>query len=44
METPEVCEYPDSGKYLAQAGADRAERFVVIDRRGTGIDYWDGEP
>jgi uncharacterized cupin superfamily protein len=44
MEAPEICEYPDSGKYLAQSGGDRAERFVVIDRRQTGLDYWDGEP
>lgn len=43
-ETPEICEYPDSGKYLAEASVDRAERFVVIDRRETGLDYWDGEP
>ena len=39
-EWPEVCEYPDSGKYLAEAGT----AFDVIDQRGPNVDYWDGEP
>ena len=43
METPEICEYPDSGKYLAEGSLDRATPFEVIDRRGPGLDYWDGE-
>ncbi len=44
METPEICEYPDSNKYLAEGSLDRAGRFDVIDRRGDSLDYWDGEP
>ena len=44
METPEICEYPDSGKFLAKGSLDRAAPFEVIARRGTSPDYWDGEP
>jgi len=43
-ETPEICEYPDSGKYLAEGSLDHATPFEAIDRRGKGLDYWDGEP
>jgi len=44
MEAPEICEYPDSGKYLAEGSLDRSTPFDVIARRGTSLDYWDGEP
>jgi uncharacterized cupin superfamily protein len=44
METPEICEYPDSGKYLAEGSLASGAPFEVIDRRGPGLDYWDGEP
>ena len=44
METPEICEYPDSGKYLAEGSLDRDAPFEVIDRRRESLDYWDGEP
>jgi len=44
METPEICEYPDSGKYLAEGSLDRETPFEVIDRRGESLEYWDGEP
>lgn len=43
-EVPEICEYPDSGKYLAEGSLDKSTPFGVIDRRGAGLDYWDGEP
>jgi len=43
-ETPEICEYPDSGKYLAEGSLESATPFEVIDRRGASLDYWDGEP
>lgn len=43
METPEVCEYPDSGKFLAKSGADAAD-FREVGRLGQDIDYWEGEP
>lgn len=44
METPEICEYPDSGKYLAEGSLRSSAPFEIIDRRGQGLDYWDGEP
>ena len=44
METPEICEYPDSGKYLAKGSTASGQPFDVIERRGAGLDYWDGEP
>jgi uncharacterized cupin superfamily protein len=43
-ETPEICEYPDSGKYLAEGSRRSTAPFEVIERRGPGLDYWDGEP
>ena len=44
METPEICEYPDSGKYLAEGSLDKSAPFDVIQRRGESLDYWHGEP
>lgn len=44
METPEICEYPDSGKYLAEGSLHSSTAFEVIDRRERSLDYWDGEP
>ena len=46
-ESPEVVEYPDSGKYLAMAqgtldGAPHA--FGRMHREQDDLDYWDGEP
>jgi uncharacterized cupin superfamily protein len=43
MEAPEICEYPDSGKYLAEGSLHSSTPFEVIDRRGQSLDYWDGE-
>jgi len=43
-ETPEICEYPDSGKYLAEGSLDGERRFEVIARQQPSLDYWDGEP
>jgi uncharacterized cupin superfamily protein len=42
-ESPEICEYPDSGKYLAEAEHEGG-RFLVVQRPGASVDYWDGEP
>ncbi len=46
METPEVCEYPDSGKYLTDVG--RVGGPLVGDGRmhrpDSDLGYWDGEP
>lgn len=44
METPEICEYPDSDKYLAVTNRGNEKAFQVIARRGGSLDYWDGEP
>jgi uncharacterized cupin superfamily protein len=45
QRSPEVCEYPDSGKYGAFA---RDERGLLAGRRihraDADLDYWDGEP
>ncbi len=45
QEMPEVCEYPDSGKYLAYS---RTKGPLVeggrMHRPDTDLDYWDGEP
>jgi uncharacterized cupin superfamily protein len=45
QETPEICEYPDSAKYLAYSrpsgpllGGGRMHRAA------SDLDYWDGEP
>ncbi len=43
-ESPEICEYPDSDKYLAMASTDGVSSFSAIQRPGTSVDYWDGEP
>lgn len=44
-EFPEVCEYPDSGKYMAygrQAGP--LLQRGRLHRPDSALDYWDGEP
>ena len=47
-ESPEVVEYPDSGKYLAMARGTLADGSVQVfdhvHRAGDELDYWDGEP
>ncbi|MCF5707310.1 cupin domain-containing protein [Pseudomonas syringae] len=42
-EKPEICEYPDSGKYQAMASGEGAT-FVARQRVDLNVDYWDGEP
>ncbi|MCV3765357.1 cupin domain-containing protein [Rhizobium sp. TRM95796] len=45
MADLEICEYPDSGKFLARAkGADGKAGFRRIRVSDGDIDYWDGEP
>jgi uncharacterized cupin superfamily protein len=45
QETPEICEYPDSSKYLAYAGTEGPLLGEgKIHRAETDLDYWDGEP
>ncbi|HSC62145.1 MAG TPA: cupin domain-containing protein [Caldimonas sp.] len=41
---PEIVEYPDSGKFLASAGAPGSSRFARMGRLDENLDYWDGEP
>jgi uncharacterized cupin superfamily protein len=43
-DTPEICEYPDSGKFLATANGDPTRPFEALQRSGQDLDYWDGEP
>ena len=48
METPEICDYPDSGKFAVMNDASRvrtASRSSGASPRatGTGVDYCDGE-
>jgi uncharacterized cupin superfamily protein len=47
MLTPEVVEYPDSGKFavvMREKLPDGSTRVLRhIDREGSGLDYWDGE-
>lgn len=47
MAAADICEYPDSGKYLVFAAADpdQGDRdgFRVIGRGSDSLDYWDGE-
>jgi len=43
-ETPEICEYPDSGKYLAKAAGAKGPVFDAVQRAESSVDYWDGEP
>ena len=44
---PEVCEYPDSGKFAVMAGSapgDRSgRRLMFAGREEASLDYWDGE-
>jgi uncharacterized cupin superfamily protein len=47
VTTPEVCDYPDSGKFAVmtvEAGPDGKPKFWrFVARDGTSIDYYDGE-
>jgi len=46
-DSPEVVEYPDSGKYLAMANGmldGQRQVFDRMHREKDNLDYWDGEP
>jgi uncharacterized cupin superfamily protein len=47
LEYPEICDYPDSGKFLVserQRNADGSvEGFRFIGRTDAAVDYWEGE-
>jgi uncharacterized cupin superfamily protein len=42
-DDPEICEYPDSGKYLAEGGLPTKEPFAVIGKSASSLHYWEGE-
>jgi len=46
MAKTEICEYPDSGKFMAKTrvGEAMVKRFSFVGREDAAIDYWDGEP
>jgi uncharacterized cupin superfamily protein len=48
MSLADVCEYPDSGKFgvFSRHTRNPYDHATIrhIDRAGTGLDYWDGEP
>ena len=48
MSLADVCEYPDSGKFgvFSRATRNPYDKATVrhLDRLGTSLDYWDGEP
>ncbi len=44
QESPEICEYPDSGKFLAESVSVGVSEFEVIQVKKESADYWDGEP
>jgi uncharacterized cupin superfamily protein len=44
LEFPEICEYPDSGKYMAYTREDGPLlKRGKMHRPDTALDYWDGE-
>jgi len=48
QQSPEICEYPDSGKYAVMDdfkvdAQGNASGFVAVARQADGVDYWDGE-
>lgn len=47
MMEPDVCEYPDSGKFMVISGrapgSSETERLRYIGRKENSLDYWDGE-
>jgi uncharacterized cupin superfamily protein len=43
-DMPEICEYPDSSKYLAMAALSEERSFGAMHRKDSDLDYWDGEP
>ncbi len=46
MAATEICEYPDSGKFLAKTrpATGGPTNFSSMRRHGEEVDYWEGEP
>ena len=43
-QQPEICEYPDSGKFMAWAWRGNECVLDQLQRKAEPLDYWDGEP
>jgi uncharacterized cupin superfamily protein len=43
MNDPDVCEYPDSGKFAVYSGRPGKRHLTFIGRRNQSLDYYDGE-
>ena len=43
QEDPEIYEYPDSGKFMAEGSLQSEKPFETIQRSEPNLDYWDGE-
>ena len=43
MREPEVCDYPDSDKFLVMVVPDGQRQFPHIGRRRDAVDYCEGE-
>jgi uncharacterized cupin superfamily protein len=44
QETPEICEYPDSNKFLAESSGATGRVFDLIHKKQDSLDYWQDEP
>jgi uncharacterized cupin superfamily protein len=44
MQSPEICEYPDSNKHGIWVDRGGTTVFEARHRSGGDLDYWDGEP
>lgn len=46
MAATEICEYPDSGKFLAKTRKEAGGpvEFRYLGRLESAVDYWEGEP
>jgi uncharacterized cupin superfamily protein len=44
QESPEICEYPDSGKFMAESSGPSGRVFDVIQPKQPSVDYWQDEP
>ncbi|GGY23294.1 cupin domain-containing protein [Paludibacterium paludis] len=44
QDSPEICEYPDSGKYFAAMSRADGSWFGAIQKTSASLDYWQDEP
>ena len=44
QEQPEICEYPDSGKFLAESVGKSGPNFDTLQTKQASVDYWHNEP